>query len=353
MRSHLRGLLLGPALAAATLLAIAGCGSSASPRRSAALVAIGAGVHGRAGLKARLYAQGPATTAAFAFDPQGRLWLTAAGLETHTHDGVYVIAKAGAPAREVISGLDDPLGLDWYRGRLYVASVGRVDSYGAFNGTRFTEHSEVLAGPVAGAENNLLVMGSDGRFLMGVSAPCDHCKPASPFAGAIVSFNPDGSDLRIYAGGIRAPFGLAFLPGTSELFASMNQRDDLGAKTPGDWLSRVREGQHWGSPACYGQGGSACRGVPAPTAVLDKHAAAGGVVFVSGKLAGGSGTSALVAEWELGKVQSAAIERRGSEYEAAVTPFLTGIANPLALALAPDGSLLVGSWASGKIYAIS
>ena len=33
--------------------------------------------------------EGPASLATFAFDPQGRLWLTAAGLETHTRDGVY------------------------------------------------------------------------------------------------------------------------------------------------------------------------------------------------------------------------------------------------------------------------
>ncbi len=42
-----------------------------------------------------------------------------------------------------------------------------------------------------------------------------------------------GSDLRLYATRIRAPFGLAYFPGSSDLFASMNQRDDLGARTPG------------------------------------------------------------------------------------------------------------------------
>ena len=36
-----------------------------------------------------------------------------------------------------------------------------------------------------------------------------------------------------------------------------------------------------------------------------------------------------------------------------VTPFLTGLHNPLAIALAPDGhSLLVGDWATGTVYAI-
>jgi hypothetical protein len=36
-----------------------------------------------------------------------------------------------------------------------------------------------------------------------------------------------------------------------------------------------------------------------------------------------------------------------------VTPFLTGLENPLALVLAPDRSLLVGDWGTGRIYRIA
>ncbi len=353
-RTPRRGVCGGlPTLAlAASCLALVGCGSSSKSGHTSALVAIGAGLKGPAGLKATVYAKGPPTTAAFTFDTQGRLWLTAAGLETHTEDGVYMIARPGARALKVVSGLDDPLGLAWYRGWLYVASVGRVDAFGGFNGARFTEHTRILTGPVAGGENNLLVMAPEGRFLMGVSASCDHCTPTSEFSGSIVSFRPDGSDLRLYARRIRAPFGLAYFPGTSDLFVTMNQQDNLGARTPGDWLAIVREGQDWRFPDCYGQGGAACAGVPAPTAVLDKHAAVGGVAIVTGQLGASIGTSALVPEWELGKVQRVALRLTGSGYESSVTPFLTGIRNPLAIVLAPDRSLLVGDWATGTIYRI-
>jgi glucose/arabinose dehydrogenase len=334
-------------------VALAGCGAAAKSGHTAAPVAIGAGLKGPAGLTATVYAQGPPTTAAFTFDSRGRLWLTAAGLEAHAHDGVYMIAKQGAPALRVVSGLDDPLGLAWYRGRLYVASVGRVDAYGGFNGRRFTQHTRILAGPAAGAENNLLVMSADGRFLMGVSATCDHCTPSSRFAGSIVSFRPDGSGLRLYASRIRAPFGLAYLPGTSDLFATMNQQDNLGAQTPGDWLALVREGEDWRFPECHGQGGTACTGVPRPTAVLDKHAAVGGVAITTGQLGAGVGTSAIVPEWELGKVQRVALKADGSGYDGSVTTLLTGIKNPLAIAIAPDRSLLVGDWATGRIYRVA
>jgi glucose/arabinose dehydrogenase len=339
---------------------LAGCGSGGGGSSSnttkssaSALVSIGAGLRGPAGLHATVYAKGPHTTAAFAFDQQGRLWVSAAGLETHGDDGVYMIAQAGAPALKVITGLDDPLGIAWYQGRLYVASVGRVDEYSDFTGKRFAQHREILAGPAAGAENNLLVMADDGRFVMGITATCDHCKPSSKYAGSIVSFRPNGSDLRLYAGHIRAPFGLAYFPATNNLFVTMNQQDNLGAKTPGDSLALVAEGEDWRFPECHGQGGSACAGVPAPIAVLDKHAAVGGVTILSGQLGAGIGTSAIVPEWALAKVQRVALQRTSSGYRGTVTSFLTGIANPLAIAIAPDHSLLVGDWASGRIYRIT
>jgi glucose/arabinose dehydrogenase len=314
-------------------------------------VPIGAGLRGPAGLRASVYAHGPLNTAAFAFDASGRLWLTAAGLEAHAHDGVYMIAKPGAPALKVVAGLDDPLGLAWYRGELYVASVGRVDEYGGFDGRRFTQHVRILDGPVPGGENNLLLMNGEGRFVMGITATCDHCKPASAFAGSIVTFAPDGSDLRIYASRIRAPFGLAYFPGTSDLLVTMNQQDNLGLRTPGDWLALVREGQNWRFPECYGQGGAACAGVPAPTAVLDKHAAVGGVAVVTGQLGASVGTAAIVPEWNVAKVQRVALTRTASGFEGSVSPFLTGLHNPLAIALTPDRhALLVGDWATGTIY---
>jgi glucose/arabinose dehydrogenase len=357
MRSPRPDIALGLCVLGVALFAICGCGSSAghSPVigvSTPTLVSIGAGLKGPTGLRASVYAQGPLTTAAFALDSRGRLWLTAAGLENYAHDGVYMVAKAGAPAVKVVSGLKNPLGILWHEGKLYVASIGRVDEFGDLRGTRFVQHRRILDGPVAKAENNLLAVAPDGRLLMGITATCDHCAPSSPFSGSIVSFRPDGSDLRLYATRIRAPFGLAYFPGTDDLFASMNQRDDLGARTPGDWLGLVKEGQDWGFPGCYGQGGRACAGVPAPVAVLDEHAASGAVAIATGQLGSSVGTSALVAEWQSAKVMKVALTRTGSTYKGSVTQLLSGMEKPLALALAPGGSLLVGDWSSGTIYRI-
>jgi glucose/arabinose dehydrogenase len=290
---------------------------------------------------------------AFAFDAQGRLWVTTSAATKHANDGVYLIAKPLARPVKVVSGLKGPLGLTWDRGKLYVASIGRVDEFSGLRGTHFVRRRLILREPAGDGWNDNLVTAPDGRLVMSISAPCDHCVPTSKWAAAIVSFRPDGKDVRFLATGIRAGYGLAYFPGTSKLFVSMNQRDDLGARTPGDWLALVRQGQDWGFPRCYGQGGSACSGVPKPLAVLDKHAAAGGVAIVTGGLGASVGTAALVSEWQLGKVQRVELTRSGSGYTTSVRTFLTGVANPLPLATASDGALLVGDWGSGRIYRIA
>jgi glucose/arabinose dehydrogenase len=347
-------LLTSAAIAAALVAVATGCGRASTHPPSGGLVSIGAGLRGPAGLHATVYARGVAHVSAFAFDARGRLWATASGASGHAGDGVFLIAHEGTHPVKVIAGPKGPLGLVWIGGGLYVSSLGAVTRFSGLQGNRFRTRRTVLSGPVAGGENNNLVRAPDGRLLMGISSTCDHCVPPSRFAATIVSFRTDGTRLTTFARGIRAAYGLAFVPGTSTLLATMNQRDDLGQKTPGDWLAVVSRGDDWGFPACYGQGGASCRGVPAPIAVLDKHAAAGGVtVLTSATLGGRFAGSALVAEWQTGKVQRIPLARTANGYRGVARPFLTGIATPLAVATTRGGALLVGDWSTGTIYRIT
>jgi glucose/arabinose dehydrogenase len=254
----------------------------------------------------------------------------------------------------VIAGVSGPLGLLWRRGRLYVSSLGRVDVYGGFAGSRFATHRAVLVEPRGHGWNNALVALANGRLAMGISSACDHCASTSKWSATIVSFKPDGSDVRVYARGLRAPFGLAFDASSGALIASLNQRDDLGTRTPGDWLALVRSGQDWRFPGCLGQTGSACRGVPQPLAVLDRHAAAGAVAIAGPRLLGVAGRSALVTEWERGVILRVPLHASGRSYRSVrATVLVSGLRNPLPLVSAPGGVLLAGAWGSGTIYRIA
>ncbi len=324
---------------------LAGCGSAGRP----GLAAIGEGILGPRGLVASVYARHLPHVSALAFDSRGRLWATTSGSSTHARDGVYLIARTGARPVRIVGGITAPLGLVWVGSRLLVASLGRVTAFGDFDGSAFRQRRVILRGPVLVGENTNLVRRPGGRLVLGVSASCDHCVPAVKWSGAIVSFRVDGSDLQLVARGIRAPFGLAYDARTKTLYASMNQRDDLGAKTPGDWLAVVRQGQDWGFPACYGQQTRRCAGKPSPVGVLDAHAAAGGVAILAGELGVGYRRSALVAEWQLGTVKRVALgDRRGR-----VTAFLSGFAHPLPLLTVAGRSVLVGDWGRGIVYRVA
>jgi glucose/arabinose dehydrogenase len=337
-------------IAALVALAVMAAGCSSS---SAKLVDIGAGLQGPKGSHATVYATGLAKVAAFAFDPEGRLWAATADYTDTGHDGLYLVAKRGAKPIEVVSRLHTPLGLLWYHGSLYVTSKGRVDAYRDFDGTKFLRRRTILTLPAHVGESNNIVLASDGNLLMGISAPCDHCTPTSKLSAAIISFRPDGTGLKVFAGGIRAPVGLAYYPGTGTLFVTMNQRDDLGKNTPGDWLAVVASGENWKFPNCYGQGGAVCAGVPQPLAVLDKHAGASGVVIVTGQLGATVGTAALVAEWATGTVLRVPLTQSGTSSGGSAKPVLTGVKNPVALILTTRNTLLVGDWTGGTIYEVT
>ena len=187
------------------------CGGS----RSSQVGAIGVGLRGPSDLTAVVSVRGLKHVSALTLDAKGRLWATTSGASTHATDGVYLIARAGSRPVKVVSGLVAPLGLAWVGKQLVVSSLGRVTAYSGFDGAHFAHAKVILGGPIVGGENNNLVLAPNGRLVMGISATCDHCVPPSKWSGAIVSFRPDGSGLALVASHVRAPYGLAYLPGTS------------------------------------------------------------------------------------------------------------------------------------------
>jgi len=351
-------LTLTLALAAALLVGCTGSGGTATTS-PAPLGDIGAGLQGPSGLAASVYATGLANVSALAVDADGRLWAATASYSDTGADAVYRIGSPGAAPTQVISGIHMPLGLAWVGDTLYVSSAGRIEAYSGLGGAAFATVRTVVTLPAGAGEVNGLAVAADGRLVFGVSAPCNACTTTSTTDAAVLSVLPDGTGLQVVASGIRAPVGLAYVPGTTDLLVTMNQRDDLGEATPGDWLSIVRPGQKWGFPDCYGQGGTVCSGVPAPLAVLDPHAAVSGVAVVAGSLGPTIGTSALVAEWTTGKVMRVALTVRdgattaASASGSAVSTFLSGLKQPVPVITAPDGALLVGDWGTGTVYRVA
>lgn len=170
---------------------------------------------------------------------------------------------------------------------LYVAEQDRVARYTYTPGDRTGRgRQEIITGlPTQGSDNlttvyrhtlkNIVI---DAQHTLYVSiASASNADPvdldANPKRGAIYAYTADGKNPRLYAEGIRNAVGLAFAPGTNDLWAVVNGRDniryphhrdadgdgtdDYGKSIPAyvythppDTVLRVRDGKHYGWPFC-------------------------------------------------------------------------------------------------------
>ena len=326
------------------------------------------------GVRVTTVATRVARPANLAFGARGAMWTTSTGYAPAASDGVWRTARAGARPRQVVRRLDTALGLAWYRGELYVshrvwagaAHVGRVSAFSRFDGRRFHRRRIVLARLPVGLHNvDSIVPGPGGRLYVGVGSVANARRGRSRLSGSVLSFLPSGRGLRVEARGFRNPYGLAFVPGTRHLLVSDNGRDDLGLFRPPDELNLVdtthRGSAHFGFPACFGQGGSACARAVAPLARLAPHAATGAVAVA--RRFGRYGLSAFVAENGSSfsanptgsDVVRVSLPRRGRGYRAVVHRFARGFGrhDPLGAAIGPDGALYVTLYRSAKIVRFS
>ena len=107
--------------------------------------------------------------------------------------------------------------------------------------------SPELRGPYRHELKNL-VIGPDNKLYVDLASstnadPID--TTSNPVRSAIYQYDLDGANERIFARGIRNAEGLAFLPGTNELWAAVNETDDI--------LYPFRNSRQGGGSNDYGQ----------------------------------------------------------------------------------------------------
>ncbi len=322
-----------------------------------ALVPAGSGISAEPGINVSVYAK-VARPTALTLDPAGRLWVATADGSPGPTGRVSLVATVGAAPRTVIPNLRAPLGLLWLKGELYVSSTGRLDAYSSFSAGHFAKRRPVVTGlPTGLHQNDAVVAGPDGRLYMGLGSPCDACVPKDPRQAAVLSFRPDGSDLRVVARGLRNPYGLAFIPGTQSLFITENGRDGLGLNAPPEELNRLEVGgpvPNFGYPGCWGQGGAPCTGTAAAFVKLAPHASPDAVAVISSGRGALAGTGAYVAQFGSSfKPPTGRNVVRVDVASRAVRTVATGFANPLSLTVTKDQNLLVGDFSRGIVYLLA
>ena len=195
-------------------------------------------------------------------------------------------------------GLNMPNGVAFRNGALYVAEVNRVLRYDDIEANLTTPPEPLVLNDTLPTERlhgwKFIAFGPDGRLYVPVGGPCNVCdnEEADPRFATILSMQPDGSDLQIYARGVRNSVGFDWHPVTDELWFTNNGRDRLGDTQPSDTLNHAPEpGFHFGFPFCH-QGNiqdpdfntRPCSEFRAPAQRLGPHVASLGMEFYTGDM---------------------------------------------------------------------
>lgn len=154
------------------------------------------------------------------------------------------------------SGFSRPHGLAFHGGHLYMAdteAVWRFDyAPGQLEGgepVKLTPDG-ALGGGSGHWTRNVAVHPDGSRLYVAIGSRGNIGEEPTPRA-TVQEFAVDGSDQRTFADGLRNPVGIAFRPGTEELWVVVNERDGLGDGLVPDYLTAVREGGFYGWPYSY------------------------------------------------------------------------------------------------------
>jgi glucose/arabinose dehydrogenase len=210
---------------------------------------------------------------------------------------VYALEYGAATPLEprlIATGLEQPHGVAFRDGALYVAEIGRILRF-----DRIEDRLDDPPAPVVVLDDlpgyrhhgmRTLRFGPDGALYFPIGAPCNICLPESQYA-AIWRLPAAGGAAEKIADGVRNTVGFDLHPDSGELWFTDNGRDFIGDNSPPDELNRLAAaGAHFGYPHCHGHGErdpefglrADCDGFVAPVQALDAHAAALGMRFYTG-----------------------------------------------------------------------
>jgi len=196
---------------------------------------------------ARSLAVSPGGTIFVGTRHEGKVYAVLDRDRDHKADQVIVVAQ----------GLKKPNGVAFRDGALYVAEVHRILRFDNIE-TRLSDPGkpQVIYDHLPTGRNHswkFIRFGPDGKLYVPIGASCNSCEAGDAYA-TIQRMNPDGSDLEVYARGVRNTVGFDWHPATGELWFTDNGRDWLGDDLPPDELNRAPvPGLHFGYPYLHGR----------------------------------------------------------------------------------------------------
>jgi glucose/arabinose dehydrogenase len=284
----------------------------------------------------------------------------------------------------VAGGLSYVHSVAFVNGQLYAAAEDRIVRLSDFAANGAARRVETVIDGLPGGETGLyghrtrtLIVGPDGALYISVGSSCDVCEEESPLRAAVLRANADGSQLSVFASGLRNSVGIAFRLGTNELWGVDMGRNNIGDGIPPEELNQISQGKNYGWPYCYGDrqanpeynDAARCASTEPPRMEFPAHWAPLGLAFYDqyGFPASYQG-DALIAFHGSASDQTGGTRvgysvvrvrfKNGqpSYYQDLLRGFIIGDdawGRPAGLLVLPDGSVLVSDDFSGRIFRIS
>lgn len=155
--------------------------------------------------------------------------------------------------------LNAPYGLALIGDRLYVANQDALVRLDYATGQTQAATAPVTVARLPSAINHhwtkSLAADAEGRFLyVGIGSNSnigERGMAVEEHRALVWQVDAASGAVRPFATGLRNPTALAFEPGTGQLWAVVNERDELGPDLVPDYLTSVREGAFYGWPYAY------------------------------------------------------------------------------------------------------
>jgi glucose/arabinose dehydrogenase len=206
-------------------------------------------------------------------------------------DGTYELQGVFA------DGLDAPYGLALIGDALYVANQGAVVRFDYREGQTQASGPPTVLTDLPSVINHhwtkAMTASADGRFLyVGIGSNSNITErgmAAEEDRAMVWQIDARTGMHKPYATGLRNPTALAIQPGTGQLWAVANERDEIGPNLVPDYLTSVKEGafygwpySYWGQnvdPRAHPQDPAKVAAAIAPDFALGSHVAALGLAF--------------------------------------------------------------------------
>ncbi len=194
----------------------------------------------------------------------------------------------------VMEGLNGPHGLAFRDDKLYIAETNQVAVYDYDPDTKKAANKKKIIDLPSGGNHitRTIGFGPDGKLYVSVGSSCNVCREKDWRRAKIVVANPDGSDPREYASGLRNSVFFIWHPQTKEMWATDMGRDLIGDNIPPEEVNIVQDGGFYGWPNCYNtrvqdrafdssdEARKKCEGSVAPHITFQAHSAPLGLAII-------------------------------------------------------------------------